>query len=729
MQNKWLIGIFAALIMAVFFQGIAVADPGVQGHEGITVPAKPPQRPMSPAPVGPDGTPGGEARPYLYDLQTGAQMDYWRRVMIVLADKVNKIDNTVEIADLTNLWQFIDRNKDRLSITAPEAKVLCLIIPEEKFIPHRMNEFTGGTVQNVTIANWPDPDWPRCGNVLEDMFGPGFYKYISERANDQFRLDVYRELIKGMGFPPKMLEATINKNIDLDSAGQHVVLEDSQQSKEVCYNSKNNIRKMDYGNCGILCRVTSIVTSLLNAASQAIVLATAGNAKFTSAVIAAIVLYVTVFGAMVVLGLSQLSMGEALIRIVKVAAVGMLLSSTTIMQFFNIIRCFFIEGATFLSNSVLTAGLEAVAELGTPGDGVTLAAPTFASTPGTICADNLAASTSGKNGPLIVLEAVLGQVFSNHMFLTISTLFIANIQGFLLVLFLLYGLFMFLVAILTAVTLYLSSLIAMYLLLSMMPIFIAFVMFEKTKYLFNGWISQIAANALIPIFLFAYISLFIVIIEAALAQIIDNTICWRKWMTVAWVFDIYKYQFVDAKSGASLIGELPFGFFEVLIFIILVMILKEFEESVKEIAEYVAGEMSSGYRLANAIGQNMKQLPGKVIRAGYNRTRQSMHKRQVNRAHSEALEQNASFDAARQAASRQQNTRNLQNAGGGSRHSGVSQAGMRRSVAGGSGSGAPRPSTTTPTGTTRHVAGHNRPSGSSGGTSNPRRGMRKPPQA
>jgi|GEM_PF-4154139 len=606
----------------------AYASSGVAGGPRATNP-NPPEQPISPE--------AGEGRPATYDFGTGRQMLYWRQVMLDIADKINKkTGNSASIDNIERMWTLIQ--EENITFTNSEAKLLCLMVADEDEIP-----------DDDVISNWPTPSWPKCGNVLETMFGDDIYAYLSANRNDQYRLDVFRALINGMGMRTSTIQATINKNIEEDGVGQPVNLEGNPYfvHGEECYNSENNIPAVQITTCGVLCTVSTIIIGLLNAASQAIVTATVANPTFTGAVQAAMALYVTIWGAMVVLGLSQIVLGEALIRVAKLGIVAMLITSESVMVFFNMIRCFFIEGMTYLINAVLLVGLEAVQTLGMPPNmavSTALSAPDAAN----ICSASLAASTNGQGGPLIVLEALLLQVFSGHMALTMLTLFLSSVEGFILVLFLFYGIVMFVLAIITAVTIYLTSLIALYLLLSMMPLFIAFILFERTKDLFRGWISQLTANALGPVFLFAYISLFVVIIEAALAQILDTEICWRKWLTIAWVFDIYKYQYVDMVTRESMVNVLPFGFFEVLIFIILVLVMKEFEGSVKNIADNIAGGLSAGTGIRGWFTEQGAKIRGKAMKAtgaAFGGAAKKFQRGQVDRAHGAALEMNKDMDS------------------------------------------------------------------------------------
>lgn len=529
----------------------------------------------------------GNSRPYVYDMYTSMQVSYWGAVVDGLSEKFAYYAEDITSLDSPErMWDFIDEKNIR--INEQEAKVMCIFMRPGDDPP-----------ADDVVPNWPSGGWPECGGVLDTMFGDGFAGYISGAGNNERSKRIYQYLFLSMGIDANQIEATIEQ-----ASGQGVDFEDEARNDAMeCYTPADNIRRFDASNCGILCTVTRIVMGLLNSASAAIVEATAGNPNFTNAVVAALVLYIVIYGAMVVLGFVNIALGDAVVRVAKLGVVAMVVSSETVMQLFHVVRCFFIEGTTYLANAVMVAGVEAVGSLGVDQSRLVIEDFYNASAAGgsDLCGASFSDADSAQ-GPLVILEALVTQVFSSHMMLVVLTLMMSKVYGFILALFLIFGLFGFVMSLLGAVTIYLTSLIGQYLLLSLMPIFIVFLLFEKTKHLFDGWVNQLITYSLTPIFLFAYISLFVVVISAALAQLLDVRICWMKWFSIAWVFDLYKWHFVDWQSDNPM-RELPFGFFEVLIFVLLVFLMKEFEDSV----EQVARDIGNSYVYVNKAAREMQQ--------------------------------------------------------------------------------------------------------------------------
>ena len=562
----------------------------------------------------------GETNTYMYDLQISATMRYWSEVIDNLATKFSRFEDNVEEIDTADkMWDLITDNN--IELDAQQKKIMCLYLERDESAnpPETSDEIP----TSEQIANFPA--WPNCGGVLEQMFGPNFVRYVANQHsindNDEDspnpKLEVFRTMLESIGVNPEMIEGTLQAQaMEAGLAGgSEVTLGQGAggTAPRECYNAANNMRSYEVTGCGILCTVTKIIMALLNGASKALVEATTSNGQFQAAITGALILYTVIYGAMVLLGIVRVGLGDALVRLAKMGVVAMLITSDFGMTFFHMIRCFFIEGTSYLISVVQGIGLEAATRLNGAalqpinlnnyGGGEMICTMSFMSDP---------SAETGPVGPLVVLEALVTQVFSPQMFLVFITLLTSTVQGVILALFLAFGAWGFVMALMGAVTIYLTSLIAQYLLLSLMPFFLAFLLFERTKYLFEGWINQLVSYSLAPIFMFAYISLFILVIEAALAQILDVTICWYKWYTVVWIFDIYKWTFWDTHIQGPAV-DLPFGFFEILIFILLVFLMKEFQTSVEQIAIDIGNSYVYASNAANAL-QGWFKDKGKDLR-------------------------------------------------------------------------------------------------------------------
>lgn len=600
--------VLALMLMMGVLLGAAVPQPAQANTLTNTNYGEPPQ-PFTP-PVSPYT---GENEPYLYDMSTSLQVSYWGQVVDGIGMKFASLSENMSNLDTTQkIWDFIEEHD--IDIHEREAQVLCLFMERDDPEP-----------DEDVIADFPS--WPNCGGILETMFGPSIIPYLKERGNDEDRVAVYQYLFQSMGIAMVDVLPTINERLSL-AGGPGVddltVEEDIVGDMQGCYTPATNIKRYDPSSCGVLCTVTRIIMGMLNTASEGIVEATAGNDTFRAVILSVLILYVTIYGAMVVLGLVNVAIGDAVVRMVKLGVVAMLMSET-VMTLFHMARCFFIEGTTYLINAVMVVGVEAVASLNAAGEAgdpsVIIGSLYEPSATADLCGASFDDAESAQ-GPLVILEALLTQVFSAHMFLTLVTLFLSQIYGSILAIFLVFGLFGFVLSLLGAVVIYLSALIGQYLLLSLLPFFVAFILFERTQHLFQGWLNQLITYSLTPIFLFAYISLFVVVVSAALAQILDVKICYAKWFGLPFGFDILKPTFFDPGPSGGPMAELPFGFFEVLIFTLLVFLMKEFENSVEQIAR----DIGNSYVYVNRAARELQgwfqgkanQIKGAPVRAAKN---------------------------------------------------------------------------------------------------------------
>lgn len=144
--------------------------------------------------------------------------------------------------------------------------------------------------------------------------------------------------------------------------------------------------------------------------------------------------------------------------------------------------------------------------------------------------------------PLHVLDGPLQGVLSRHFMITIMGSIPTGPQGFVLGIALIWGGAQVVVAIMTAVFTYVKTIIGMWFLFSLGPIFIACMLFNRTQKIFQGWLSKILGFALEGIMLFVFLAFFMSMITDALEPVLGITWCWVPyWNIIPGVlsFDIY----------------------------------------------------------------------------------------------------------------------------------------------------------------------------------------------
>lgn len=99
--------------------------------------------------------------------------------------------------------------------------------------------------------------------------------------------------------------------------------------------------------------------------------------------------------------------------------------------------------------------------------------------------------------------------------------------GFIAFLAILYATFMFLKCIISATFKYVISTVLVAFLLSLTPLFIVFILFQKTKPLFDNWIKTLAHVSLEPVILFSFLSLLNQLMYSVLYNLTNFSACYQ----------------------------------------------------------------------------------------------------------------------------------------------------------------------------------------------------------
>lgn len=279
---------------------------------------------------------------------------------------------------------------------------------------------------------------------------------------------------------------------------------------------------------GIISSVVTDVDRMVNRAGETLFKGIVENSSFKSALYWSITLFIVIYGVMFMFGMVQLTFGELLVRVSKIAVILALLApggvgwdffSGTVKEFFN-------DGTQDLINkmSQLTAGIN-----GTGG----------------------CVTTGNQPAVLCVLDSAIATVFSMKFFVMLigasTTLPYGPVIGLLIIA----GTGEFIGAIMQAIYVYLMSLIAKALLFGLAPIFITCLMFQRTKQLFDGWLSQLVNYSLQPIFLFAFLGFYANLIRQSMQSILKTDWCYEDTGGIMGVFKFRLPRGVDPETGSA----------------------------------------------------------------------------------------------------------------------------------------------------------------------------------
>lgn len=246
---------------------------------------------------------------------------------------------------------------------------------------------------------------------------------------------------------------------------------------------------------GLLTNITDYIKDVVNGATQNLYQAFTNSGAYKAAVGAAITLMIVIFGVGFLIGVVQASFGQVLIRLAKVGIILTLISPTGWQFFSDYAVKFFNDGTDELIGKVM--------EIGT---GVAATA----------------------NQPFVVLDGLAKIVLSPDMIIAImGSIFNSGPYGISMGGLLAFGFYGLLKMLISGLRLYAISFVMRSLMLGVAPLFIVFLLFDKTKQLFSGWLNILVLLSLRPILYFTFISFFLVMLISATSNMMGgNELCW-----------------------------------------------------------------------------------------------------------------------------------------------------------------------------------------------------------
>lgn len=281
-----------------------------------------------------------------------------------------------------------------------------------------------------------------------------------------------------------------------DSAGNNEVCTNFACLKQKALESTNNNGNGEAGDGqtgqdnnkkepGILTNISNTIKDIVNDASKKLFTAFTDSPKYKGAVKAAVALVIIFYGIGFMTGITgQPSFGQALNKLIKIGIVFTIISPTGWTFFNDIVVKFFNDGTDDLIRTVISIGSGIESK---PGD-----------------------------SPFVQLDGLATWILSPDMLIAMmSVTFASGPYGLAvggLMTFAIGGVIKLLIE---ALKVYGMSFIMRSLLLGIAPIFIVFLLFDRTKQLFVGWLNSLINLSLQPILYFTFISFFFVMILTA----------------------------------------------------------------------------------------------------------------------------------------------------------------------------------------------------------------------
>ncbi len=420
--------------------------------------------------------------------------------------------------------------------------------------------------------------------------------------------------------------------------GSEQCLDETVNDAKLCRLVGNNAE----GLCVLSSVVGDIKTMLQNAGGN--LFEGIKNSIITQSLIPAVfTIFVMIYGIMFVLGMVQQNAWSIVVNVIKMGIIVSIFSPAGWTYFSDTLGGFVRSGTDEIIGVVSHEMLD---QLGTVTNTASTGIAYSGKTPITLFSQFMPTSgawAGSTANPLFPLDLLLGEIISpkNLAIMQASGGEGTAGWGFAYVAIYALGVFYLLGAIAKALWVYLMSLIATYLLLGMFPIFIIFILFRRTKGLFDGYVGLLISFMLQPILLFTFIALFAAMIAVSISDISGKiTVCYSctgegSTAKCGWKFSNQAHDFAcSPMPGGSrgfapafeaeckqLNDDISSMFPSLLIFMLLCYICNNFTGFVGAIASSIAGGVSlsgiSGFMQGafSGIGKQFQsQITSKILR-------------------------------------------------------------------------------------------------------------------
>ena len=192
-----------------------------------------------------------------------------------------------------------------------------------------------------------------------------------------------------------------------------------------------------------------------------------------------------------------------------------------------------------------------------------------------------------------------------------AILFTPFIVGIVLIIMVYYAFFLVLYAIAKSIFIYLFIKIILTMLFMVGPIFIIFILFQRTKGMFDAWLNMLISYSFQIIFLFITIAFFSALVYDIFFQLFFYPVCWDKVLSIKIghfrefnLIYFWKFQMADPRYGDIYNASLGPDFTSILFFLTIGFIFKQMIDKVTDLGDKIAGEGGIG---AGSLAQNMMQ--------------------------------------------------------------------------------------------------------------------------
>lgn len=141
---------------------------------------------------------------------------------------------------------------------------------------------------------------------------------------------------------------------------------------------------------------------------------------------------------------------------------------------------------------------------------------------------SMISSTNNIENPFMFLDALMSKMLMNPTFLfQLLTTMAMGITGVFYFLIICVSVIVFIVSIFRAMAVYIMALLATSLLIGVAPLFISFILFERTYYLFENWAKFTFRYMMEPVIVMAGIIILTQLFSLYIDQVLSFSLCWK----------------------------------------------------------------------------------------------------------------------------------------------------------------------------------------------------------
>jgi len=341
-----------------------------------------------------------------------------------------------------------------------------------------------------------------------------------------------------------------------------------------------------------------------------------------------VTLYIAIYGIMIMFGLASFRPAEVISRLLKIGLLWSMMGPGG-WNFFS----------QYVELPIMVAMNQLIGFFSLQGNSLA----SGGSVVNPVIAGSLSTASVG------VLMAPMSLMFSMTLIIIVVATFSTGTWGWFFAIIIIWALIEFITVVVGALITYIKAVVGLAFLLGLAPVFFAFILFEKSKQIFMGWVSLVFGFFLQPVLLFAFLGFYALLLNGVLLEIIYPPsgnpatsavdYCWVKFYTLG-PLNLYWWRAIDVNNGATGFngnatcssgtasdcyvndwqGPPPIDIMTILYFILLTHLGKSLSKFIEQIANDISGGQGPGIVRGNAVGKWFSNTftggrgPGRIAR-------------------------------------------------------------------------------------------------------------------